>query len=111
MPWRIILGIALLILPHAAPAQSSGDVAGGLAYALNVCSECHAVRGGVRLSPHRRAPAFQVVADTRGMTEMALRVWLQSPHPSMPMLVIPENDADHLIAYILNLKRTRGQHR
>jgi hypothetical protein len=41
------------------------------------------------------------------MSEMALRVWFQSPHPSMPNLVLTERLADDLIAYIMSLKQDR----
>jgi len=106
MRWLTGLGLALLAFPHVSLA--SGDAKAGLTYAMNVCSECHAVRRGARFSAHERAPAFQVVAEAPGMTETALRVWFQSPHPSMPLLVIPEERADDLVAYFLSLKQTRG---
>jgi hypothetical protein len=57
------------------------------------------------MSPHERATAFELVANTRGMSEMALRVWFQSPHPSMPNLVLRDKTADDLIAYIMSLKQ------
>ena len=102
-----LIGFALIAAVHGAAAQSPGDAPAGFAYADGVCSECHAVRKGQRVSPHERAPAFEVVANTRGMSEMALRVWFQSPHPSMPNLVLKEKIADDVIAYIISLKQRR----
>jgi len=96
---------ALVTASQAAVPQSASDARAGFAYADQVCSECHAVRRGERVSPHERAPAFQVVADAQGMSEMALRVWLQSPHPSMPNLVIREKQSEDVIVYILSLKQ------
>jgi mono/diheme cytochrome c family protein len=103
-------GLVALSLVTGAPvasAQDLGDAKSGLAYADGVCAECHAVKKGQRVSPHERAPAFDVVANSRGMTEMALRVWFQSPHPSMPNLRLTEKLSDDLIAYILSLKDGR----
>lgn len=103
-------GLVALLLATGAPvasAQDLGDAKSGLTYADGVCAECHAVKKGQRVSPHERAPAFEVVANSRGMTEMALRVWFQSPHPSMPNLRLTEKLSDDLIAYILSLKDGR----
>ena len=101
--------IALFLVTGASIAspQDLGDARSGLVYAEGVCAECHAVKDGQRVSPRERAPAFEVVANSRGMTEMALRVWFQSPHPSMPNLRLTEKLADDLIAYILSLKDGR----
>jgi mono/diheme cytochrome c family protein len=100
-----VTGLLLSVTTQAAFAQSIGDAKAGSAYADQICSECHAVRSGGRVSPNEKAPAFQVVADTRGMSEMALRAWFRTPHPSMPNLVIRDKEADDVIAYILSLKR------
>jgi len=89
---------------HAAVSQESGDARAGYAFARQVCSECHAVQKGQLTSPHSRAPSFTTVANTPGMSEMTLRVWFQSPHPSMPNLDLTEQKGDDLIAYILSLK-------
>jgi mono/diheme cytochrome c family protein len=97
----------LAIATHAGATQEVRDTSPGFAYANQVCSECHAVRRRERVSPHERAPAFQVVADAPGMSEMALQVWFQSPHPSMPDLRIKAQEGDDLIAYILSLKQRR----
>jgi mono/diheme cytochrome c family protein len=97
----IVLSIALAQSAHA----QGGDAKSGLDYAEAVCAECHAVKKGQRVSPHERAPAFELVANARGMTQMALRVWFQSPHPSMPNLMLREKTADDLVAYIMSLKQ------
>jgi mono/diheme cytochrome c family protein len=105
-----ILGNAVAVFllalgTQTASAQDLGDPRAGAAYADQICSECHGVHSGVRVSPNERAPAFQIVAETRGMSEMALRAWFRTPHPSMPNLVIRNKDADDVISYILSLKR------
>jgi hypothetical protein len=55
-------------------------------------------------SPNIDAPDFAVVANTPGMTERAITVWLQTSHPTMPNFMIPEEVRDDLIAYIMSLK-------
>jgi hypothetical protein len=52
-------------------------------------------------------PSFQEIADTQGMSPRALRVWLQTSHPKMPDLIIPADDMDNVIAYIMSLKTPR----
>ena len=38
------------------------------------------------------------------MTSLALKVFLQSPYPSMPNLMVEGEDAENAIGYILSLK-------
>ena len=57
--------------------------------------ECHAVQAGEKVSPDPAAPR---VANSSGMTGLALVVWLQSSHPTMPNLMVPP---DNVVAYIM----------
>ena len=41
------------------------------------------------------------------MTITALTVWSRTTHRTMPNLVIPPNDMDDLIAYILSLREQK----
>ena len=100
-----LTGLAVTIPACFAAAQEMGDAKAGFAYASQACTECHAVRSGERVSPNTTAPAFELVANTRGITDLALRVWFRSSHPSMPNLVLSENQGDDVIAYILSLKK------
>jgi mono/diheme cytochrome c family protein len=88
-----------------ATAQEFGDVASGRALATQVCAECHAVRAEDRASPNPRAPRFEMVAATPGMTAAALNVFLHTSHRSMPNLLLTEDQASGVIAYILSLKK------
>jgi hypothetical protein len=38
------------------------------------------------------------------MTARALAVWLQTSHPSMPNIMIPAEQKDDVIAYIMSLR-------
>ena len=92
----------------AAPTAETADAAAmrGAAYAKQACATCHAVGAGEKKSPNTSAPAFQTVADTPGMTQMALNAWLHTSHPTMPNFLIDPNQIDDLAAYIASLKST-----
>jgi mono/diheme cytochrome c family protein len=103
-----ILCLPLLAVP--ASAEDPGDATRGAAYAQRVCSECHAVLSGEAYSPNPDAPPFQEVADNPERTRLALSVWLQSSHPTMPNIMVAPADRDDVIAYIMSLegKARRG---
>jgi mono/diheme cytochrome c family protein len=104
MKTRLTLaGTLLLALSSQAFAQEA-DIEAGAAYAEQVCAACHAVLPNETISPLPEAPPFQSVADTPGMTELALTVWLQSSHPTMPNIVLEQNDLRNVVAYIRSLK-------
>lgn len=88
----------------SAGAQTVGDVSKGANVAKIVCSQCHAVGYGQLRSPNPMAPNFTSIATTLGMTDRALRVWLQSSHPTMPNIILNQTERDDVVAYILSLK-------
>lgn len=89
----------------SAAAQEVGDPREGLAFAQKVCAECHGVAPG-QLVP-AAAPTFRAIANTPGMTALALTVFLRTPHRDMPNLVLSDSDRDNVIAYILSLRDRR----
>jgi len=100
-----ILASALAATALNATAQ---DVVAGHAFAREVCKSCHVVEP-TNASPRMVVigPSFQDIANTKGMTATALRVFLTSSHPKMPNLILtPEETAD-VIAYILSLREDR----
>lgn len=98
-------GLAVIVLgSHASHADGIGNPARGLEYAQAHCAGCHAILKDETESPNPDSPAFAAVAATPGITRTALSVFLQSPHPTMPNLIVEGEDADNLIAYILSLK-------
>lgn len=100
----LVLAAAMTLgLSGTAQAQDA-DVPAGKVYAEEVCAACHAVQLGDLESPLFEATPFQEVADTPGMTELALSVWLQTSHPTMPNIVLEQDDMRNVIAYIRSLK-------
>ncbi len=81
-----------------------GDPVAGAVYAQSACAECHAIGAG---EPSGLvAPSFAEVANRTSTTGMSLLAWLTSvPHPSMPDLIIPPEQARDVVAYILTLRK------
>jgi mono/diheme cytochrome c family protein len=85
-------------------AQDAGDPVKGAATARQVCAECHAVGPRQRHSFNVRAPAFEVIATTHGMTSIALTAALRTSHRVMPNIVLGDDELRNVVAYILSLK-------
>jgi mono/diheme cytochrome c family protein len=110
--WMRILVIGLLVLVlliavrlHVAAAQDlRGDPAAGLRLAQAWCAECHAV-GSKTTQPRQNAASFTELANLPSTTALSLNAFLRSSHRSMPNLIIAPGDAEHIVAYILSLKR------
>jgi len=49
-------------------------------------------------------PAFRDIANTPGITAIALRAFLTSSHPRMPNLILTPEETGDVIAYILSLR-------
>lgn len=97
---------ALLVLASSASGQDAGEPRIGEAFARTVCAACHGVARGETASRDSRAPSFQTLADTPGITAIALRVALRSSHRDMPNLMLSDQESANVIAFILDL-RTR----
>lgn len=100
--------IAIAVLVSVASqvvAQEPGDAVKGAKLALSVCAQCHAVRADQSHSPNPMAPGFANVAGWPGMTDRALRVWLQTSHQTMPNFILKPRERDDVVAYILSLRR------
>ena len=96
------LAIAVSGAASAFAAEDVGDPQAGFEYARSVCSGCHGI--SAESSPVPEATRFREVADQPGMTGTALRVWIETYHPTMPNIVVDQPDMLNVIAYILSLK-------
>ncbi len=111
--WLIRKGFCLIAVylamvgSSAVVGQTIGDATRGLAYAQKACAECHAVSAWQPISPRPGVTPFKTIANVPGMTPTALLVWLQTPHPTMPNLIIDADDKADVIAYITSLKEIR----
>ncbi len=97
--------VAIALSTGTVYAQEIGDAARGRAMAETRCAECHDVRPGGVVSPRSDAATFQRVANSPGMSALAIEVWLTTAHREMPHLVLTKDEREDLIAYITSLKR------
>ena len=97
---------AILALTAVSVHAQNGDVAAGHAFAREACNACHMVEANQQ-KPRLIVigPAFRDIANTRGMTPTALRVFLTTSHPKMPNLILTPEEISDVTAYILSLRR------
>ena len=106
MNWQLAAVAAgiLAVTPAGAYARDLGNLQKGETIARKSCVACHAINGGIATSPNSKAPPFASLAQTPGMTAIALRAALQTSHRTMPNLVLRKGQREDVIAYILSLK-------
>ena len=80
--------------------QQAGDPQAGRRLAEARCLQCH---GSTAAAAHK-APTFPAVARTPTTTARSLGVFLRTPHPSMPNLILSPAERDDVVAYILSLR-------
>lgn len=95
--------LCVSMLTQAASAVELGDKEKGHEYARKFCAECHGVEKEEFLLLGD-VPTFYDVANSEGMSARALAVWLRTSHPNMPDFIIPADDIDNVIAYIMSLR-------
>jgi mono/diheme cytochrome c family protein len=78
----------------------------GRSVAERVCAECHPVGSAATGRPRQGPASFAAIANTPGMTAMALTIWLETPHRDMPHLLLERDEREAVVAYITSLKRT-----
>ncbi len=100
----VILFLMLISEPAEVNGQELGNPTAGQKYAEVTCSECHAVLPNDTASKIAKATAFGTVANSPGMNELAISVWRQTTHLSMPNIVVKPNDMNDVAAYIVSLK-------
>jgi mono/diheme cytochrome c family protein len=94
--------LAFATTPVVLATDDVGDPQDGFEYAKTYCSSCHGI--SAEKSPLPKATRFREVADRPGVTGTALRVWMETSHPTMPNIVVEKQDMLNVIAYILSLK-------
>lgn len=106
-----ILALALtafggaLIGGGAAVAQTA-DPEPGRRLAQDFCSACHQVQPDTTVaSPNPDAPPFGLIAASPSMTDLSIRVFLRSPHPTMPNFLLSADEIASVIAYIRSFPR------
>ncbi len=84
--------------------ELQGDPLAGGKLAREVCAACHIVGDDQLVDPDVGAPTFFEVIDDPSVTELSLRAFLRTSHPTMPNLILTPQETDDIIAYILSLR-------
>jgi cytochrome c len=104
----LLLGAAALsaVRMHEASGAAPGadSISAGHRLAEAWCKTCHAIGSDLSGAP-RPGPDFVKVANMTSTTELALKVFLRTTHPSMPNIVLTPEQTDNLVTYILSLRR------
>lgn len=98
-----LIALTLILAAPAASAQELGSAPRGETLAREVCAECHAVDRD-EAGPDANAPGLPAVADLASTTRQSLLVFLTTPHPTMPDLILEPQEVDDITAYILSLR-------
>ena len=101
----LILNLATVLLVIGSTpgsAQAFGDAIAGREIAAAWCAGCHRISAQDR-DVNRVPPDFGAIARMPSMTELALRVFLQTPHGKMPRYQFSPKEMDDIIAYVLGL--------
>ena len=111
MPYRSFLSLSLLAalsLAALGAGRAAEDMLGsaeaGHELALNVCAECHWAAEDQFLIPESEAPSFFEIAANPARTAASIKVFLQTPHRTMPNLMLTPEETDDIIAYIMKLR-------
>ncbi len=88
--------------------EREANIAAGQTYARGICAQCHnVITRKARLLGTVGAPDFYAVANAKTTSLMGLNAFLVTPHPTMPNLIIPEQDRIDVIAYIMSMRRAK----
>ena len=107
MSARFVIAAAAFLcgLLPAMAAQEAGLVEAGARIARQSCVSCHSIDGGsVKSRQTGDAPAFAAIAAMSSTTEVAIKVFLQTPHANMPNIMLTQSEIDALSAYILDFR-------
>ena len=100
-----IFAAGFLLTTTALATDLPGDAVAGEKMARGLCAQCHWVAEDQKHFPVEDAPAFQDLAENPAITELALRAFFQTPHRSMPNLMLSPQETDDIISYILSLRQ------
>ena len=97
------LGVGALSSVPGALANPAGDPAAGQDLARAVCAECHQVERVWIDDFGAGAPPFTAIAESEH-SETSLKVFLRTPHVTMPNLILTPTEIEDLVAYIMTMR-------
>jgi mono/diheme cytochrome c family protein len=106
---KFIIGAALVAAAAGFPASAnaqSADTSLGKHFAETVCSACHQTdKDASGPGPNPAAPSFLAISRRPSMSDLAIKVFLRSSHPTMPNIILSPEEIDSVTAYIRSLSR------
>lgn len=103
---NLTIGASILAVGVGCSGAALADATRGHALSQEWCSQCHGIAADEG-SPNPDAPRFVDVAAEPSTTEYSLRVFLRTPHPTMPNFVLNPTDIEDIASYIISLKPSR----
>lgn len=87
-----------------ASSPKSVDPSVGRHLAETVCSACHQISAtSPNPGPSSGAPNFVDISRMPSLSELAIKVFLRTSHPTMPNFILSPEEIDSVTAYILIL--------
>ncbi len=108
MTKSVTAGAFALISIGFVPSTSaqSIDTSIGRHLAQTVCSACHQTDASSPTpGPNPNAPSFVDISRMPSMSDLAIKVFLRSSHPTMPNIILSTQEIDSVTAYIRSLSR------
>ena len=88
-----------------ASSAQTADPSVGRHLAETVCSDCHQISATSPPGRNPAAPSFVDISRMPSTSELAIKVFLRTPHPTMPNFILSPEEIDSITAYILSLGR------
>ena len=92
------------LLSFPALGALAQDVETGAQIARKWCSGCHRVERNPQ-SASDGIPTFAAIANSKGMTDTALGVFLRTPHARMPDYSLTRQEIRDVSAYIISQRK------
>jgi mono/diheme cytochrome c family protein len=102
----LVAGAPFLIHFGVTAAQAQGrDPRRGLTLAMEACARCHRVSPEQRHPGEPGIPSFMRMAADPQHTRESLLYFMGIPHFEMPPPVLTREEREHVVAYILSLRK------
>jgi len=100
---KIVVAFVGSAMTTAASGQTA-DPSLGRTLAESTCGTCHQIDAdSPNPEPRSHAPSFVAISRMSSMTELAIKVFLQTSHPTMPNIILTPDEMDSVATYIKGL--------
>ena len=98
--------LGLMGLVASAAAEKTDSLL-GRRLAETTCSGCHQIDAASPPSQNSAAPSFVDISRMPSISELAIKVFLRTSHPTMPNILLSPEEIDSITAYILGLNNKK----